>query len=119
MTFSTFNDLASLDALTLTWVTVGDGRVVLSVTGEVDIATSGELDRTLANVLHRPSVHRIEVDLAGLRFLDASGILALLRGSDRARRRGCQLLLTNVTPGVRRVLQITGASSVLGLGDGR
>jgi anti-anti-sigma factor len=51
---------------------------------------------------------RIIVDLAGLKFIDASGIAALSRGRRHARNAGGDLLLAAARRPVRRVLAITG-----------
>lgn len=116
MSFAKFSaDTSATNQLTIREVSVASDRLVLSVTGEVDIATSGELDQALTDLLHRRSPRRLVVDLAGVGFLDSSGLRVLLNGSREAQLQGCRLTLTNVTPPVRRVLEITGVASLFGL----
>ncbi|MFI6130577.1 STAS domain-containing protein [Micromonospora sp. NPDC051141] len=116
-----FDDRASTGALTVAPADAGAGRVVLMVTGEVDMATADELALALADLLRRRPLHRLLVDLAGVRFLDSSGIRTLLEAAQDAQHRGCHLVLVNTPRNVRRVLEIAGVATVLGLdaaGDG-
>ncbi|MEV5819012.1 STAS domain-containing protein [Micromonospora haikouensis] len=86
------------------------------MTGEIDIATSGELASVLADLLDGAPPASLELDFGGVRFLDSSGILVLLRAQGRAADRGCRLTVADVQPTVRRVLEITGVLELLGLG---
>ncbi|MGC4804672.1 STAS domain-containing protein [Micromonospora sp. DT233] len=101
--------------LSITPLAVVENRGRLAVTGEIDLATSGELTAALADALEGPPLAALEVDFSGVRFLDSSGILALLRAHGRAARQGCRLTVTDVQPTVRRVLEITGVLATLGL----
>ncbi|MGC1211857.1 MAG: STAS domain-containing protein [Micromonospora sp.] len=101
--------------LRITPVPVGADRVRVDVAGEVDLATSGELGEALADVLDGRTGTTVEVDFAGVRFMDSSGILVLLRAHTRAAEQGCPLVLTNASRTVRRVLEITGVHAVLGV----
>lgn len=101
--------------LRITPVPAGAGSVRLDVVGEIDLATSGELGEALADVLEGRTATTVELDFAGVRFLDSSGILVLLRAHSRAAEQGCPLILRNVSPSVRRVLEITGVHAVLGV----
>ncbi|MER5702447.1 STAS domain-containing protein [Micromonospora sp. NPDC002296] len=102
--------------LSITPLAVSEGRGLLVVTGEIDLATSGELAAALADALDGPPLNALEVDFVGVRFLDSSGILVLLRAHTRAAEQGCRLTVTDVRPEVRRVLEITGVLATLGLG---
>ncbi|WP_432956418.1 STAS domain-containing protein [Micromonospora haikouensis] len=86
------------------------------MTGEIDVATSGELASALAGLLDGAPPAALELDFGGVRFLDSSGILVLLRGQGRAADRGCRLTVADVQPTVHRVLEITGVLELLGLG---
>jgi anti-anti-sigma factor len=101
--------------LSLDQAALSPDHVVLRVAGEVDMATSGDLDAALTTLLQRQRLGRLVVDLEGVRFLDSSGILVLINGHRRARDRDCELVLTNIQPNVRRILEITGVAPVLGL----
>ncbi|WP_431973738.1 STAS domain-containing protein [Micromonospora haikouensis] len=86
------------------------------MTGEIDIATSGELASVLAGLLDGTPPAALELDFGGVRFLDSSGILVLLRAQGRAADQGCRLTVVDVQPTVHRVLEITGVLELLGVG---
>ena len=79
-----------------------DGAIVVS--GDVDIAGGPILEAAL---LKRGKSGRMVVDLGGVSFMDSSGLRNLLAASQRARQLGADLVLRNVGPVVRRLLEIT------------
>jgi anti-anti-sigma factor len=89
------------------------GTARVAVTGEIDLSTADLLRARLLNVLSTLHPDRIEVDLAGVTFLDCSGITVLIVAGNAAARTGCQLRITNPKPIVRRVLDLTGLLGVL------
>lgn len=88
-----------------------EDRVLVSVEGEVDIATAPELLATVtAAVAHSPAVF---LDLGAVTFLDAAGLAALVAGHSAAVDRGGSLVLHDVPPLVRRLLRVTALDAVL------
>lgn len=96
----------------------GPGQVTLAVIGELDMASAARWDRTLDEVLRRPGVVEIVVDLAEVPYLDSTGVGSLLRGAAEAVGRGAALRVANARPVVARVLRITAVDGLLGLTDG-
>lgn len=94
------------------------GRVVLAPIGDIDIASVRRLERALEEVLDRPAVTEVLIDLAEVPFLDSTGVAALLRGAAEAVGRGAALRVTNPQPVVARVLRITAVGALLGFPDG-
>jgi anti-sigma B factor antagonist len=89
----------------------GDGRSTVTVTGEVDLATSPELERHLE--LHA-AARSLLVDLTGVSFLDSSGMAVLVRAARRSARTGQELSLRPPTDdGVLRALEIAGLLAAL------
>jgi anti-sigma B factor antagonist len=86
----------------LTVETAEDGAIVVS--GDVDIAGGPILEAAL---LQRGNDDRLVIDLAGVSFMDSSGLRNLLAASRRAKQRGSDLVLRNVGPVVWRLLEIT------------
>jgi anti-anti-sigma factor len=84
------------------------GTVRVAVAGEIDLSTVDVVRAGLLRTLAAHLPHRIEVDLAGITFLDCSAITALVVVAEAAARIGCQLRITNPQPIVRRVLDLTG-----------
>jgi anti-anti-sigma factor len=86
--------------------TAADGAIVVS--GDVDIAGGPILEAAL---LQRGKDDRLVIDLAGVSFMDSSGLRNLLAASRRANQRGAALILRNVGPVVWRLLEITRTAS--------
>jgi anti-sigma B factor antagonist len=82
-----------------------DGHVVVALRGELDIADAVSVAAALAAVAARKRT--IIVDLAGLEFIDSSGVAALARGRKHARHAGGDLLLAAPRQQVLRVLTLT------------
>jgi anti-sigma B factor antagonist len=88
-----------------------DGHVVVALHGELDIADAAGVAAALAVVIaHEPE---IIIDLAGLGFIDCSGVAALERGQKLARLAGGNLRLAAPQPRVLRMLTLTRMIDVL------
>jgi anti-sigma B factor antagonist len=83
----------------------GDGHVVVALRGELDIADAVSVAAALAAVAARE--RDIVIDLAGLEFIDSSGVAALVRGRRQARDAGGELLLAAPQQQVLRILTLT------------
>ncbi|HEV3292438.1 MAG TPA: STAS domain-containing protein [Streptosporangiaceae bacterium] len=83
----------------------GDGHVVMVQRGELDVTDAAGVAAALAMVMVREP--EIIVDLAGLEFIDVSGVAALARGRKRARHAGGDLPLAAPQRQVLRVLGLT------------
>lgn len=82
--------------------------VVVAITGEIDISNAADLEASIVAELDGDAAGLV-VDLAGLQFMDGSGVHLLYRLSDRLRGRGLgfALVLVGETP-PRRVLDLSG-----------
>jgi anti-sigma B factor antagonist len=90
--------------------------VVLSLSGELDLATSALLERELdAAEAARPM--RLVVDLAGLEFIDSSGLNTLVQAHERASENGHQLLLRQGPRPVRRLFELTNTVGLFSFDD--
>ena len=81
-----------------------DGCAVVSLRGELDLADAAAVTAALTAVAARDPV--IIVDLAGLEFIDSSGVAALARGRTQARLAGGDLVLAAPQRKVMRLLAI-------------
>jgi anti-sigma B factor antagonist len=81
------------------------GHVVVALCGELDLVDAADVAAALGTVAAREP--KIIVDLAGLEFIDSSGVAALARGRGHARHAGGDLLLAAPRERVVRVLAIT------------
>ena len=90
-----------------------DGRTVVVVSGEIDVANS---DSLLDAILAQSKVGRdLTVDLASVSFIDSSGLGALAEVNRRCRADGVGLFFVVGNPNVRRVLSVSGLDKILQL----
>ena len=54
---------------------------------------------------------RIAIDLAGVEFIDSSGLRTLIVAQKRARANGHSLILRSVGPQTRRLFELTGTAN--------
>ena len=93
--------MISVDLSTREW----DGQVIVALRGVLDVADAVSVAAALTAVAARE--RDIIIDLAGLEFIDSSGVAALVRGRRQARHAGGELLLAAPRPRVLRVLSLT------------
>ncbi len=90
---------------------------VVTVRGEIDVATSPRLRTELSALIGRGAT-AITLDFAGVSFVDSSGLgvlvgaLKRLRGGDEGDGSGA-LRIVGVQDAVRRVFEITGLQTAL------
>jgi anti-sigma B factor antagonist len=82
-----------------------DGPAVVALRGELDVAEAASVAAALAAVAGRDRA--VIVDLAGLEFIDSSGVAALVVVRAQARRAGSDLLLAAPQDQVTRALKLT------------
>jgi anti-sigma B factor antagonist len=99
--------------VTVTVDPVEHDAVRVSVAGEVDMSSAPKLRAALAGAIGSWPRRRIEVNLAGVRFFDASGVHALLDAHRRAARDDRDLVVVAAQPMVCQILRLTGALAVL------
>jgi anti-anti-sigma factor len=86
----------------------GEGLTTMVLEGELDIATAPVLEGALTEV-EGGGAGTLLLDLRGLRFIDSTGLRALLSARRRAQTAGRRLRLANLQPPVARVFEVTGA----------
>ena len=85
----------------------------ITFSGEIDIATAPELARQLDLAIDGNPGERIDVDFAGVTFIDSSGLGVLVAAQRRARAAGGDVAVTNLRPNLRTVFSLTGLDKVL------
>jgi anti-anti-sigma factor len=81
--------------------------VVLLLVGELDLESAPELDRQLRE-LEQTNPGRLLIDLAGLDFMDSSGLAVMVRAGRSARDNGHHLVLRPGPTQVQRLFELTG-----------
>ncbi len=90
------------------------GSVVVTLSGELDVASSGSLQREVLSLFALP-IDSVTLDLGALTFLDSSGLNLLNRVRVAATDHGIALDLRCVPDHVRRVLDVTGMDVLFAL----
>jgi anti-anti-sigma factor len=88
------------------------GTARVAVAGEVDLATTPVLRERLLRVLRDQRPDLLDVDLAGVTFLDCTGLGVLVAVRNAAIRAGRQMRVSHPQPIVRQVLEVTGLLGV-------
>lgn len=84
-----------------------DGVTVLTLSGELDLASTPMLERELAAV-ESTGAKKLVIDLAAVGFMDSTGLQALLRARERASSEdAAQLALRRGPHQVQRVFELT------------
>jgi anti-sigma B factor antagonist len=87
------------------------GVPILDVRGEIDVATSPELQATLTRLLDdRPEL--LIVNLTGVTFIDSTGLGVLVGAVRDMRATGGDLRLVVTQPHIIKILELTGLDSV-------
>jgi len=97
-----------------------DGVTVVAFEGEIDLEVSPRARDLLLDCVGRG--HDLRVDLAGVTYIDSSGVASLVEAFQSARRRGTTFALAGVSAPVRRVLELGRLDRVFTIlddGDGR
>ena len=89
-----------------------DGVAVLRLDGRLDMSSADTLRRRVGSLVEEGHP-RIAVDLAGVGFLDSSGLGALISGLKTTRQAGGDLRIAAPNDQAKLVLSLTGLERVL------
>jgi anti-sigma B factor antagonist len=89
----------------------GDARV-MAVSGEVDLEHAEDLAAVGLLITKFLNGHNLIIDLADVRFMDSTGLGALIQIRNAAARDGRRVKLRSVHPRVRKIIEITGLLDV-------
>ena len=87
--------------------------VRLSACGDLDLMSGTELCDSIVFAAEQAS--EVHVDLSEVRFIDSSGIAALLLAQHKAARHEGHVRVTGASPEVIRVLELAGVAHHLGI----
>lgn len=87
------------------------GRVVVTLTGECDLAGRDELIAVLLAAVDGAAA--VWLDLAGVTFIDSSGLHGVITAHHAARRAGGRLYVVNAGGRVAALLDLTGVADML------
>lgn len=93
----------------------GDRSFVIALHGEVDYATAQQFREEVSTVLAEGLVRVIAVDLAGVSFLDSTGVGTFVVARRICADCGVRLQMRNVNPFIARLFAVLGVSEALGV----
>ncbi len=79
----------------------------IALTGEVDPHTAPQLEEALGALIDGGAT-TVRIDAAGLQFIDSSGLRVLVDAHRRLGAESSVLVLAQVSPTFRRLLEVTG-----------
>jgi anti-sigma B factor antagonist len=96
-------------ALTLTLANgnADGGEAVVTIGGDLEYGTAGQLRSTLLELSQREPA-TVALDMSDVEFLDSTGISLLIQAKQRFDAQGARFVLRQPTPRVTRVLEIAG-----------
>jgi anti-anti-sigma factor len=94
--------------------TLADGTPLVSVWGEVDLATAPRLERVLADA-SEGGERDVLVEFSRDSFIDSTGLNVLIHAARRLRADGRVLRVTTENPHTRSVIETMALAETLGL----
>ncbi len=92
----------------------GSGYTVVSVRGEVDVATAPALGGRLDEAIGQgPPV--LVVDLLGVTFIDSTALGVLIGANKRCEEVGCSMRLVVAEPRIVKIFEITGLTDMFAI----
>ncbi|PRO65894.1 STAS domain-containing protein [Alkalicoccus urumqiensis] len=93
-------------------------ETVAFVNGEVDVYTASKLKETITPLAEEEN-NRLVVDLAGVDYIDSTGLGIFIGALKTAEKSGSSLVLTGLNDRVRRLFEITGLHEVIQIDSAR
>jgi conserved hypothetical integral membrane protein len=98
--------VADPNPVSLSVDTLGDGTLILVISGRLDMRTTGGIWREVTKLLDQRAPPRLVVDAYGLTYCDGAGIGLLLELEHRQRTQGGELRLEHLHEEFKRLLEL-------------
>ena len=85
---------------------------VVHVQGDIDMKTSPEVRAAILDLYEKRGQERVVLDLAGVKYIDSSGVAILVEGLQEAKKRKARFILSGLNEAPRHVLDLTRLTSV-------
>ncbi|NPV26257.1 MAG: anti-sigma F factor antagonist [Firmicutes bacterium] len=89
--------------------------LIVRAHGEMDLAVADQLRTEIDRRLDETPVRNLIIELANVSFMDSSGLGVLLGRYKRISRGGGKMALIRPQPQVRRVLELSGITRIIGI----
>ena len=93
------------------------GNTVLSVAGELDIATAPELRDRFEEAIDRVPQGTVVVDLLKVTFIDSTALGVLIGGLKRSQTAGGEFRIVVAEPRILKIFEITGLTDLFSIFD--
>jgi anti-sigma B factor antagonist len=84
-----------------------EGRVILDVSGDIDLAHSPEMRKALLAEIRTKRIAKVFLNLKNVRYIDSSGIASLVEGLKASRDVGSRMILYGLSSTVREVMELS------------
>ncbi|NTW67793.1 MAG: STAS domain-containing protein [Nitrospirae bacterium] len=95
----------------ITMEKIGAGHL-MRLKGDVDMNTSPDVRNGLGEVFKQAGSKALVINLAGVRYMDSSGIATLVEAMQNCMKKGMKLRLAELSPSVRDVFELARLSSI-------
>jgi anti-sigma B factor antagonist len=92
-------------------ITQDGNRIVISLEGDLDFTTRDGFESEVRRILHQAP--DIVLDLGRVRFIDSSGVAAILSSCEDASLAGNSVRIRNVAPDLMEIFELIGVHQVL------
>jgi anti-anti-sigma factor len=89
--------------------------LIVAVRGEVDLHNSPELRAELFDLLGRTRARRLILDMGEVPYMDSSALAVLVEALKKLTKAGGKVVLFNLQPRVRGLIEIARLTTVLGI----
>ncbi len=94
-----------------------DGFVILDISGDIDLAHSPQMRKTLLGEIKEKKMPKVFLNLECVRYMDSSGIATLVEGLKASRDVGSRLILYSLTKHVREVMHLARLQTIFEIFD--
>ncbi len=84
-----------------------DQVTIFDVSGDIDLANSPEVRKTLLREVRDKRTPRVVMNLSKVRYIDSSGVASLVEGLKASRDVGSRFILFGLSTSAREVLQLS------------
>jgi len=99
-------------------IDIDENQIVVYLNGEIDHHSSKEIREAVDLAAERTSPKRLVLDFRGVTFMDSSGIGLVMGRYKLMTSLGGELELINVSPHIKKVMQISGLSRFAKIREG-
>ncbi len=87
--------------------------LIIKITGELDLVAAEEFRHTVDLELDRKQVRNLVINLAGVSFIDSSGLGVILGRYKKLTRTGGKIWIAAARPSVRKILDLSGFPRII------